>query len=90
LELLPAVPETWLRAGQKISVDRTLTHWGALKLETEVSDDGNTLTVRWDLELREGRTAPKVVLRPEMIAKAGFKANDAQFGGLSGEIVLNR
>ncbi len=90
LELLPAVPETWLGAGQKISVDRTLTHWGALKLETEVSDDGQTLTVRWDLELRDGRMAPKVVLRPEMIEKAGFEVGDSLMGGISGEVVLQR
>lgn len=90
LELLPAVPETWLGAGKKISVDRTLTHWGALKLETEVSDDGQTLTVRWDLELREGRMAPKVVLRPEMLAKAGFVAEGVDTSGLNGEITIQK
>jgi hypothetical protein len=88
--LLAAVPKTWLGAGQKISVDRTLTHWGPLKLETEVSEDGNTRTVRWDLELRYGRMAPKMVLRPEMIAKAGFKKSEAIISELSGEIVLQR
>lgn len=90
LELLPAVPETWLGAGQKISIDRTLTHWGALKLETEVSDDGQTLTIRWDLELRDGRMAPKVVLRPEMIEKAGFRVAVTQLASLTGEIELRR
>jgi len=90
LELLPAVPEFWLGAGQKITVDRTLTHWGPLMLETEVSDDGNTLTIRWDLDLYEGRMAPTITLRPEMLAKAGFSLNDTQLSGFKGEIVIQR
>lgn len=55
-----------------------------------MSDDGQTLTVRWDLELREGRMAPKVVLRPEMLTKAGFVVGDSGVGGLSGEIKLSK
>lgn len=77
LELLPAVPEFWLGAGQKITVDKTLTHWGALSLETEVAEDGGSLTIRWSLDQRADRKAPRMVLRPEMLAKAGFKIDGA-------------
>jgi hypothetical protein len=72
LELLPAVPEFWLGAGQRITVDKTLTHWGALSLQTEVSEDGNSLSISWSLDQRPDRKAPRIILRPEMLTKAGF------------------
>jgi hypothetical protein len=90
LELLPAVPEFWLGAGQKITVDRTLTHWGALSLQTEVSEDGNSLSISWSLDQRPDRKAPRIILRPEMLAKAGFKMEGVMELEREGKVVFKR
>jgi len=59
-------------------------------MDAEVSEDGKTLTIRWDLELYEGRMAPTITLRPEMLEKAGFVVGESELKGLSGELKLTR
>ena len=90
LHLFPALPAEWLDAGETVRVDKTLTGFGPLTVQTQVSPDGSQLTIDWDLALRDPNWVPNLRIHSRAFKMAGFDVAIPDNLGTTGQITATR
>jgi len=90
LHLFPALPTEWLDEGETVRVNNTLTGFGPLTVQTQVSPDGSQLVIDWDLALRDPNWTPNLRIHTRAFEMAGFDVVIPENPGTTGQITAKR